>query len=751
MKESDFFIRLRESGITLNEVQKQAVLHTEGPLLLLAAPGSGKTTTIISRIGYLLEGKQINPKRIKALSFSRASARDMKERFEHVFPELPTVDFSTIHSLAFQVMKRDFHKRGLDFRVIEGDRDSEEKDAAEAGQPPLSKRFLLRNLYRSLTGENLTEDQMEELATTISCIKNKKLPRERWTSVHTDVPQAAKAMEVYEAYKLSGPDGRLVDYEDMLTLAEQALERDPSLLRTYQEKFDYILTDESQDTSLVQHAIIEKLARRHGNLCVVADDDQSIYGWRGAEPDYLLDFRKVYPNAAVLYMEQNYRSSQEIVHAANEFIKRNKNRYAKNMMTQNPSQEPVLFRRFSDHGKQVSYLVQEIRKVENLAEVAVLYRNNSSSIALMNRFDRAGIPFFMKDSDNRFFSHWVVEDVLNFMRMTFTEKRPELLEKIHSKMNGYISKPQMAALKELGVGESVFDDLLAHGLLQDYQIKPVAEIRDTFRRMRGMPPLQAIRVIRNSLGYEKALDKLSARLGFNCEYLLGILNALEEIAEPLETMEQFAERLAYLKTVLQKARPKKGQAAVTFSTFHSAKGLEFERVYLIDLVEGTIPSEHDRTPGQMEEAVRLFYVGMTRAKRRLELLSYRKKDKQDLQESRFMAAVRRIVNPEEAEDRQARPSPGGAAARGRQAGSSRTKGSTEGASSLASVRSKYDDPEYIGSIPFLKVGAAVKHALIGRGVILRLEGDEIEIRFDSGDRRFSVGTCLRMELLDAAT
>lgn len=644
----DFFNRKKnEIGVSLNEVQKKAVLQTNGPMLLLASPGSGKTTTIIMRIGYLIQELGVDPSRIKAVTFSRASASDMKERFKRFFPDLTPIDFSTIHSFAFEVVREHFRKTRTAYQIIEGDVDLEEgQDAVDSDNLPLHKKIILRKLFKSIVGDNITEDQMDELTTYISYIKNKMIPTEGWSKIRVDVPEAERIFHEYETYKKTGHSKLLVDFDDMLVIGNEVLERDKELLRKYQERYDYLLTDESQDTSMIQHAIIEKLVRVHRNLCVVADDDQSIYSWRGAEPSYLLNFKEVYPNAVTLFMERNYRSTKDIVNVANQFIKRNKNRYNKNMFTKNPAHKPIRLRSFADYIYQAKYLVQEIQKVGNLAEVAVLYRNNSSSIALMNEFDRAGIPFYMKDADNRFFSHWVVEDVLNFMRMTFTDKRADILEKIHLKFNGYISKQQMAAVKEINNNESVFDNLLNHVPLQNYQYKQLVTSKETFQQMKGMPPLHAIRVIRERLGYEKAIEKMCERLGFRKEYLIGILNTLEEIAGSLESMEEFAARLKYLESVLKNARSRKGQNVVTFSTFHSSKGLEFERVYMIDLVEGIIPATSEITNVvHMEEATRLFYVGMTRAKKHLEMIVYRKRDGEDATESQFVTAVRNIVNP----------------------------------------------------------------------------------------------------------
>lgn len=759
----------KELGVHLNAVQAQAVGQTEGPLLLLASPGSGKTTTIIMRIGYLVEELGVNPERMKAVTFSRASARDMKERYARFFPSLAPVDFSTIHSLAFEVVREHFRKAGKAFDIIEGTLDAEEEAGGERGQGlPLHKRIILRNLFKEIVGENATDDNMEELTTYISYVKNKLLPPEEWGAVKTDVPQAARILAEYERFKRTGTDKLLLDFDDMLTLGNELLAKDEALLRRYQRRYDYVLTDESQDTSMVQHAIIEKLAKSHRNLCVVADDDQSIYSWRGAEPSYLLNFKEVYPEAATLFMEQNYRSSREIVSAANAFIKRNMNRYAKEMFTDNGSSGPIVFKRLNDYREQAKFVVREAAKAEKLSEVAVLYRNNSSSITLMNEFDRAGIPFYMKDADNRFFSHWIIEDVLNFMRMTYTDKRADILESIHLKMNGYISKHQMAVLRSIENGESVFDNLLRFVQLQDYQVKLLEEARDTFREMSGMPPRHAIRVIRTRLGYEKALEKMCERLGFRKDYLIGILNTLEDIAEGLETMADFAARLKYLETVLRGAKSRRGQNAVTFSTFHSSKGLEFDQVFMVDLIEGVIPAKEDGKRGAdgsaplMEEAVRLFYVGMTRARKSLTMITYGQRDGEQTEESSFMTAVRDIAEPGWREKSEGAKAPlslngfklqfgeeGGTSCAG---GGTRFKSSTASSAAGAAAAAKLEaNPNAVQDLGALAAGAAVRHRVFGPGVIESVDSERIVIRFGTSNvKELSAAMCLKMGLLELA-
>jgi len=716
-KEDIFWRKQKERGVVLNEVQRQAVVNTGGALLLLASPGSGKTTTIIMKIGYLLEVKDIHPDRIKAVTFSRAAAEEMKARFKRFFPTLALVDFSTIHSLAFEVVREYFGKKKLDYQLIEGSKNQD-------------KRHILREIFKNVNQENSTEDQMDELTTYISFIKNKLILQEKWSEIDCNVPAAAEIMRKYEEFKLAS-DKLLLDYDDMLVYANDAFDQDRELLGRYQQLYDYILTDESQDTSLVQHDIIEKLVRKHGKLCVVADDDQSIYSWRGAEPTYLLNLKNVYPSATILFMEQNYRSSKDIVDTANVFIKCNKQRYNKNMFTHNPAEKPIIIHSLTDYKTQAKYLIEEIKKPDNSCKTAVLYRNNSSSIILINELDRAGISFYIKDEDKRFFSHWVVEDILNFMRLTYTDKRIDIFEKIFTKVNGYITKLQMEAIKKINNNESVFDNLLKYASLQDYQLKQIEECKETIRLMKGTAPLVAIDMIRHKLGYEKALERICERLGFRKDYLLGILNTLEEVAAGLSRMEDFAHRLKYLARVIKSSKNNK-DSWVTLSTFHSAKGLEFDRVYMIDLLEGVIPTRGDMEqkkegkPEAMEEAARLFYVGMTRAKTHLELITYDKRDHEKMLESQFVAAVRNIISPPLVIPKlNVKP---------------RAK---------VSPMVTYNQ-NAIKNANQLKIGSLINHQSFGRGKIVSMTSSSIDIKFNGTIKQLSIEVCLTKGFLEPA-
>lgn len=706
---SDFFERKKqELGVELNKIQKKAVTKTEGPLLLLACPGSGKTTTMIMRIGYLIEEKSIQPKRIKAITFSKASATDMLERYARFFPGLAPVDFSTIHSLAFQIT-RDYLSAD-DYVMIEGSDSSR-----------LNKKRLLREIYARENDEPITDDLLEELVSFISFVKNKMVQKRKWKTLDEPFPGAIDILSIYEDFK-ENHEPRLVDFDDMLTIAFEALSTDRKLLLKYQQRWDYVMTDESQDTSMVQHALVEKLVEKHRNLCVVADDDQSIYTWRAAEPSYLLKFRQVYPDAYIMKMERNYRSSGTIVSTANRFIKTNKLRHDKNMFTDRPEGGPIVIRRLASQEAQLKYLLKELGDLEDYGNVAILYRNNSSSTLLMDELDRLGIPFYMKDADNRFFSHWIVQDILNFMRFSLRPERIDLYAKVASKTNAYWSAAQLKQLGRMQPSKQhAFEEITLAVTMKDYQLRIIAEQRKTMDALKDMPPLNVIKAIRRDIGYDQMLKSRAEKFGMKLDYLQQILSTLEQIAEPLPTMMDFAKRLKQLEEVTRQAKTEKTDDMLTLSTMHSSKGLEFDRVYLIDLVEGIVPTEEDADdPALLEEARRLFYVGMTRAKRHLELLSYD-------QESRFVEEVRRIALPKTKQ-------------------TEATK-----ASAPSSPKTKIavpDNPDAVRSIDELQVGANIRHRVFGNGQITDLDEEKVGIQFAKAHKEFLLEICLQYQLLE---
>ena len=713
---NDFFIRKKkELGIDLNDVQKKAVLQTEGPLLLLACPGSGKTTTMIMRIGFLIEEKQVNPKRIKAITFSRASAQDMADRFIRFFPGSAPVDFSTIHSLAFTIARTYMDKQGITYDLIEG---------GGRGKQAINKSVLLKGLYKEVLKDDCTDDELSSLSTFISSIKNKMLLPEKWGDLKGPVDKAGLIARKYEKYKSREQGHLLLDFDDMLTIAEEGLRLDEELCEQYRNKYDYLLTDESQDTSFVQHRIVEHLASHHGNICVVADDDQSIYTWRGAEPDYLINFKSVYPDAEVLMMEHNYRSSKEIVDTAAKFIKRNKKRYSKEMHTKNASVAPIVIKQLDDPKRQLEYVTYELLGDKNLNEIAILFRNNSSSTRYVSELHRRGIPFYMKDADDKFFTHWIVEDILNFMRLSFNTERKDVFAKIIMKMNLFVSRKMLTQFENSETTGNVFDTFTRTVELRGNQIQKLTEYKAIYASIEGKRPAQVIRIIRKDLGYEESLKSRAEKFGFRIDNLLGILDTLEEIASQVRLMVEFATRLKELEQAVQNAKFNPPENAVTLSTFHSAKGLEFRRVFMIDLQKGIIPSEEDEEDiATLEEARRLFYVGMTRAKVSLELLSYRQEEGKPRQDSRFLNEVRSLVlKPEvvKSDSKEVRVSKLGIPI----------------------------NPNGITDGEELTVGTSVKHRVFGQGEIITSKNNRLTIQFAKMQKELDIETVLKYRILE---
>ncbi|MHB8126104.1 MAG: ATP-dependent helicase, partial [Desulfitobacteriaceae bacterium] len=447
----------------------------------------------------------------------------------------------------------------------------------------------------------------------------------------------------YEKYKRMHQP-QLIDFDDMLSLAYTALKENPQLLALYQKRFTYILTDESQDTSLLQHKIIELISKPQGNLFVVGDDDQSIFGFRAAEPKYLLEFPQVYDQAEILRMEQNFRSTPEIVSISKDFIRSNIMRYDKKMVTENAPGETIQVEIFKGNKEQNEFILGELIN-NGVAKSAVLYRNNLSVITLADELDRGGVPFYIRESKNeRFFSHWVVVDILNFLRFSYSDQSIAILEKIKTKFDPFINKSQMEYLKGIRIDRSIFD-ILSEQLESKSRRRGYLTLKEQFKTLNKLSPGKAVDYIRNELGYNKVIERICKNLGFSKEHLISLLNILQTIAARESTLLGFANRLSYLEEQIKTSYKNKGTKAVTLSTIHSAKGLEWERVYLIDLIQGIIPDSGavenaaNNKMEAVEEERRLFYVAMTRAQKHLTLCTMKQYQKQAATISQFVQDV----------------------------------------------------------------------------------------------------------------
>ncbi len=611
--------------------QKKAIDHLYGPALVLAVPGAGKTTVLIHRVANLIKNHGASPERILSITFSRASARDMKARFDSYFPnisDIPT-NFSTIHSFCFNLIRDYAYTKNLKYTLIE-----EEKNN-------LNKFALLKNLYLQANKEYITEEKLESLINSIGYIKNMMLDVDSFLlASKVDIDSFKEIYINYENYKKKN---NLIDFDDMLTLSYQILLENPSLLDKYRGKYDFIQVDEGQDTSKIQLEIIKLLASPKDNLFIVADDDQSIYGFRGAFPKGLLNFNKSYKDGKVFFMEENYRSSKNIVTVCNNFIKSNNLRYNKNIFTRNEFLEPINIIKVNTIVDQYDYLIKEI-KDQDLSKICILYRNNLSSVGIVEMLERNNMPFYVKDTKQRFFNHWLVNDIFNFIRFSKDPYNIDLFESIYYKMKGYISKKQVLFAKGLSYNISVLDRILEFPEINGFYKRNLGDLKFDFKKLSSLSPSRAIDYIENQLEYGEYLRENSSKFGYTFDGVKTILYYLKLIAEKTKTFEELEKRLSYLKGLSSNYKHK--GSALTLSTVHSAKGLEFDRVYMIDLIDGDFPSSSSleaSLKGNLElfeEERRLFYVGMTRAKYHLSLLTVNTIGDKTYDASRFLSELR---------------------------------------------------------------------------------------------------------------
>lgn len=615
-------------NVNLNEQQKKAMNHINGPALVLAVPGAGKTTVLIHRTANLILNQNVPSERILSITFSRASARDMKERFLKLYKNFNPnqVHFSTIHSFAYGLVKEYFYRYNIKYGLIEGEKS------------PLNKNRLLRKIYFDINNEYLTEERFENVANTIGYIKNMLLDIDEYLKLNN--VEINNFREIFVSYENFKRKNHLIDFDDMLTLSLQILKEDRYLLNKYRNKYDYIQVDEGQDTSKVQIEIIRTIAAPRNNVFVVADDDQSIYGFRGAFPRALLNFNKMYPSGKIFYMEENFRSSKNIVSVCNKFIKQNTLRYNKNLFTANKNIRPITIVKVENMLDQYDYLVQEIKEHEDYKNTAILYRNNISAIGLIEFFERNSIPFYIRDSKIHFFNHWVVDDILSFLRLAHDDKDMETLEKIYFKMKGYIYKKYINYIKTLDCNISVFDRLMEYPYLEDEYKSQIRELKYDFKKLSNLRPYEAISFIEKNLKYEKYLRENSLKFGYTFDSLKTILYFLKIISSRTNNVYEFVGRLKYLDYLTQQS--KESSKGVTLSTVHSSKGLEYKNVYIIDLIDGEFPAANSVEAFEkgnieaLEEERRLFYVGMTRAKEVLDLITICNKNEKRVENSRFV-------------------------------------------------------------------------------------------------------------------
>ena len=597
-------------GLKLNSAQCEAAQAVEGPVLLLAVPGSGKTTVLVSRLGYMIIGLGISPSSILTMTYTVASTKDMKERFCSFFGEewRGMVEFRTINGVCAKIIRAyERWSGGTAFRLV-----SDEKESAA----------LIASIYREVMQSFPTESDIKNVRSKITYIKNMMFSDEdiREFDKKADISIA----QIYYRYCEIMREQRSMDYDDQMVYAYRVLRKYPQILSAVQNAYRYICVDEAQDTSKIQHAIISLLAGKKGNLFMVGDEDQSIYGFRAAYPEALLFFEREHIGARVLLMEDNFRSDAYIVEAADRFVQKNPHRHEKKMCAVRPAKYPVSEKLLSSRKAQYEYLLKIALNCKK--ETAVLYRENESALPLIDLLERNGVPYQVSMPDLGFFTNHVVQDIVNIIRFAYDPYDTEAFMQIYYKLSTYLRKDDAKMLCTLSKahGVSVWDALSIADLYGGTE-KSCRSVQTQMYKLQQDRGDAAIFRVEALMGYGEYLSRNQMKRS-----KLDILSGIgQNEPSPLHLLS----RLEALEKLIAVGKPG-GYSPFILSTVHSAKGLEYDTVYLIDVIDRVFPeivveNPLTETPEDLaiyEEDRRLFYVALTRAKNHLHILTYKNEE-----------------------------------------------------------------------------------------------------------------------------
>lgn len=576
--------------------QKKAIEHGAGPLMVLAGPGSGKTFVITHRIKYLIEGPGINPAHILVVTFSRAAAKEMKDRFEKLYSKSP-VTFGTFHSVFFNLLKTAY---GFNSEQI----------ASDELRYTLIKELIKRNSIENEDINTLAGNLLNEIA----LVKQDNISIKNYysNSISSDTFK-----KIYIDYESELEARGKLDFEDMLSLTYELLSERSDILKAVQNRYRYILVDEFQDINFLQYNIIKLIAGEKQNITVVGDDDQSIYRFRGARPEIMLGFERDFRNVKKVFLDINFRSSTQIVNASTKLISFNSKRFPKNFKAKNGDGAPVSLIEFKNPFLEVNSIIKDIKDYiksgQDINNIAVLYRTNLSPRLLIERLMRNNIPFTIRDAIPNLFDHWVAKDIISYIKLAINIGDKSDLLRISNKPNRYISRDSLSSSRaNIETLFDYYDD-------KSYMIKRIVELREHLRTIKNLKPATALRYIRNVVGYDEYIEEYCDMNGVESDDCYSILGDLENSAAEYNNFNDWFVHMDEYKDELIEARKKSNEndKGVRLMTFHSSKGLEFDIVYIIDVNEGSVPYKKAKGVDEIEEERRMFYVAMTRARKKL--------------------------------------------------------------------------------------------------------------------------------------
>ncbi len=616
---------------SVNEAQYRAITHGAGAMLVLAGPGSGKTFVVTQRIKYLIEQYHVKPDGILVITFTKAAAAEMQDRFARLNEgKLYPVHFGTFHSVFFQILR---HTYRFTAQNIIRERDK--------------YRFLTQiigEMPEEIRGQAQIDDNIEllqNLLSEISAVKNNGITPQEIQS--TTVSQA-EFEYIFQRYKQEMNRCRLIDFDDMVLLCRNLLVERPDTLKLWQERFQYILVDEFQDICSLQYEVVRMLAKPQDNLFIVGDDDQSIYGFRGSKPEIMMNFTKDYPEAQQVLLNVNYRSKQGIVDTAGKLIAHNKIRFAKEVKAQNEQTDGVNIYSFSSKLKQaenIGLLIKQYMEQPGAkySDIAILYRTNNHTVYTADKLMKEGIPFYMKEKPKNIYDSPIAKDIIAYLNYALYENRLEDFLRIMNRPVRYIKKstvPRQAFRMEA---------LIQNNKSTEYVVQNIVDLYDALRFIKGLNPFSAVNFIRKGIGYEAFLKKQALENGRDAAKEIEMLEELMQLAKDFETIPEWLEHIQNYDTIMREITQQEnglksaGTDAVSMVTMHSSKGLEWKVVILPDVNEGVVPHKKAVTDNELEEERRMFYVAMTRAKESLFLFYIQEKEAGNLLPSRFLDEI----------------------------------------------------------------------------------------------------------------
>lgn len=644
-----------------NDEQKKAITHKDGPAMVLAGPGSGKTLVITYRVKWLIEQAGVHPSQILVITFTRAAAREMQQRFEKLMEgQNVPVMFGTFHSVFFMILRYAYRYTGAN--IV---REEEQR------------RYIKEMIDEK---ELEIEDETEFLTGVLNEISYVKGEMMDLSLYHSSNCADELFRELYEGYEKQLWSRQMLDFDDMLVFCYELLRDRPDILKMWQERFSYILVDEFQDINRIQYEIVKMLAGEKANLFIVGDDDQSIYRFRGAKPEIMLGFEKDYPKAKRMILNINYRCSQEIVDGARRLISHNTKRFAKELTAARGSRVPIVYRQFDNVGAECADIVNAIRfymkKKIPPEQMAVIFRTNTQPRLLAGRLMEYNIPFQMRDVLPNIFEHWIARNIITYLKLAMGNRDRKLFLQIMNRPKRYISRKMLTepevdltALKQQTFGKR-------------WLYEKVDKLEMDLYLLKKMEPYAAIQYIRNGIDYEEYLAEYAAFRRMSPDDLTEILDQIQESAKGYHTTEEWFAYIENYGEELKKqieAGRRMDNNGVTLTTMHSAKGLEYEVVFVMDMNEGVTPHKKAVKDADLEEERRLMYVALTRAKTYLFLYSVKEMYQKEAKPSRYLAEIR------------------------------------------------YDTQSF-------QAGQRIRHKKYGEGTIVGVDGDKITLRFDKNPR-----------------